>query len=87
MLLLKQQENLLYLKVTSFKYQREVAFYESILDIKDATVSEKHLSKVIEVTPLSFNEYAGYLLHQSYIQTVDVTICQFANQRLPRNVL
>ena len=33
-----------------------------VLDIKDASVGDVALSKEIEVTELSFNQFAGYLV-------------------------
>lgn len=56
-----------------------------MLDITEAEVSNKYLQRSIEVTSVSFNQYAGYLVHSA----VEVTIIDgiVLNCPLPAQVL
>ncbi len=78
-------DQICYYKVISLKYNRNVQFYEKVLDINDADISSKFLQRSIEVTSLSFNQYAGYLVHSSVeINIIDDIVL---NCPLPTEVL
>ena len=49
-----------------------MSFQEKVLDITDAEVSEKLLPRTADVNALSFNQYAGYLLHKTTLAEVKI---------------
>jgi len=79
-------QSVYFYKVVSLNYKRDVNYYERVLDITDQDVSAKVLPRDIEVTPLSFNQFAGYLIHKTTIKEINV-VGGLANGNLPQNAL
>lgn len=57
-------ENAFYYRIVALTFQKDIKFYEKVLDIEDDEISAKVLSRCDTVTGLSFNQYAGYLIHR-----------------------
>ena len=57
----------MYAKVVAIKYQRDVGYYEKVLDITDCEISNKFLPREMSIDVLSFNQYAGYLVHERHL--------------------
>jgi hypothetical protein len=54
-LFFKFDKRLVYAKVVGIKYQRNVSYYEKVLDISDTEISKKFLPQQMEIDVLSFN--------------------------------
>ena len=88
----KKERDLVYLRVVSLKYRRDVKYMQKVLDITDPEIAQKVLPGEIEVSELSFNSSPGYLVHKDHLQHVtlleqdgDKLVCP--PQSLPRYTL
>lgn len=63
-------ERVVYAKVVGIKFERDVTYFEKVLDINDEEISSKYLPRHVEIDVLSFNQYAGYLLDGTFLQSV-----------------
>lgn len=53
--------------MVGIKFERDVTYFEKVLDINDEEVSSKYLPRHVEIDVLSFNQYAGYLLDGTFL--------------------
>ena len=64
--------NLVFFRVVSLKCKRDTKFMQRVLDITDPQIASEVLPGEVEVSELSFNAQAGYLVHADHLQEVSL---------------